>query len=99
MALRTPRQTGQVHADPAIMVGQPVIRGTRITVEWILDWLSGSFDLEEFFAAYPDLTIEDVQAALAFARDAVRDDYLRSQERKDALAASERRMELAAAKA
>lgn len=99
MSLRTPRQTGQVHADPAVMVGQPVIRGTRITVEWILDWLSGSFDLEEFFAAYPDLTIEDVQAALAFARDAVRDDYLRSQERKDALAASKRRIELAAAKA
>ena len=99
MALRTTRETGQVHADPAILVGKPVIRGTRISVEFILDWLSGSLDFKEFFAAYPDLTIEDVQAALAFARDAVRDDYLRSQERKDALAASKRRVELAATKA
>jgi uncharacterized protein (DUF433 family) len=99
MALRTNREPGHIHADPAILVGKPVVRGTRISVESILDWLSGSFDLDEFFAAYPDLTIEDVQAALAFARDAVRADYLRSQERKDALAASKRRMELAAAKA
>jgi len=99
MALGTNRETGRIHADPAILVGKPVVRGTRISVELILDWLSGSFDLDEFFAAYPDLTIEDVQAALAFARDAVRADYLRSQERKDALAASKRRVELAAAKA
>ncbi len=99
MALRTNRETRLIHADPAILVGKPVVRGTRISVELILDWLSGSLDFEEFFAAYPDLTIEDVQAALAFARDAVRADYLRSQERKDALAASRRRVELGAAKA
>lgn len=98
MALRTNRETGRIHADPAIMVGKPVIRGTRIPVELILDWLSGSLDFNEFFAAYPDLTIEDVQAALAFARNAVRADYLRSQERREALAASKRRVDLAAAK-
>ncbi len=74
--------------DPAVMVGKPVIRGTRIPVELILDWLSGNLDLNELFAAYPDLTVEDVQAALAFGRDAVRTDYLRSRPRKLALAAA-----------
>ncbi|MCC7024234.1 MAG: DUF433 domain-containing protein [Thermomicrobiales bacterium] len=77
--------------DPAVMVGKPIVRGTRIPVELILGWLSGNMDLEEFFAAYPHLTLADVQAAIAFARDAVRADYLQSQhqsqQRKDALAA------------
>ncbi len=99
MALKTTRETGRIHADPAILVGKPVVRGTRISVELILDWLSESFDLDEFFAAYPRLTVEDIQAALAFAKDAVRDDYLRSPERREALAASKKRAELANAKA
>jgi uncharacterized protein (DUF433 family) len=66
------------------MVGKPVIRGTRIPVESILAWLSGNLDLDAFFAAYPRTTGEDVQAALAFAHDAVRDDYLRSPQRAEA---------------
>jgi uncharacterized protein (DUF433 family) len=77
----------RIAQDPAVMVGKPVIRGTRIPVELILEWLSGNFDLAEFFAAYPELTIEDVQAALAFGRAAVREDYLRSRQRREALAA------------
>ncbi len=99
MALKTTRETQRIHADPAIMVGKPVIRGTRIPVELILDWLSGNLDLDEFFAAYPDLTIEDIQAALKFARNAVRADYLRSGERKEALASARKRAELVTAKA
>ena len=89
----------RIAQDPAVMVGKPVIRGTRIPVELILEWLSGNLDLDEFFAAYPDLTIDDVKAALAFGRDAVRDDYLRSRSRKEALAASRERAALAATKA
>ena len=89
----------RISQDPAVMVGKPVIRGTRISVELILEWLSGNLDLDEFFAAYPHLTVEDVQAALAFARDAVRADYLRSRQRKEALAAAQKRAELAPAKA
>lgn len=88
MAQTTIRDTVRISQDPAILVGKPVIHGTRISVELILDWLSGSLDLDEFFAAYPDLTTEDIQAAIAFARDAVRADYLRSPQRKAALAAA-----------
>ncbi|MGH2557488.1 MAG: DUF433 domain-containing protein [Thermomicrobiales bacterium] len=57
--------------DPAIMVGKPVIRGTRIPVERIIAHLATTPDLDDLFAAYPRLTIEDVQAALAYAHDAV----------------------------
>lgn len=53
------------------MVGKPVIKGTRIPVTTILDQLAFNPDLEELFAAYPRLTIEDVKAALEFARDTV----------------------------
>jgi uncharacterized protein (DUF433 family) len=88
MAEETIRLTERISQDPAVLVGKPVIRGTRISVELILDWLSGNLDLEEFFTAYPHLTVEDVQAALAFARNAVRADYLRSRYRKEALAAA-----------
>lgn len=77
----------RISQDPEVMVGKPVIRGTRIPVEVILDWLSGNLDFAEFYLAYPDLSDDDVKAALAYARDAVRADYLRSPHRKAALAA------------
>lgn len=85
----------RISQDPAVMVGKPVIRGTRIPVELILGWLSEDMDLDELFAAYPRLTVEDVQAAIAFARDAIREDYLRSRHRKEAFAAASKRAELA----
>lgn len=85
------RYKERISKDPAIMVGQPVIHGTRIPVELILDWLTVDLNLDELFAAYPRLTIEDVHAAIAFGRDAVRRDYLQSPQRKEALAAARKR--------
>lgn len=80
-----------------MLAGKPAIRGARISVELILDWLSEDMDLDELLAAYPRLTLEDVQAAIAFARDAVREDYMRSRYRKEAFAAAKQRAELAPA--
>jgi uncharacterized protein (DUF433 family) len=57
--------------DPAIMVGKPVVRGTRIPVERVLAHLAQTPDLDDLFAAYPELTMEDVRACLEFARAAV----------------------------
>jgi uncharacterized protein (DUF433 family) len=54
--------------DPAIMVGKPVVRGTRIPVELVLHHLAENPDLDELFAAYPRLTLEDVKACLAYAQ-------------------------------
>ena len=57
--------------DPAIMVGKPVVKGTRIPVELVLAKLAENPDLAELFAAYPRLTREDVQACLAYGSEAV----------------------------
>ena len=53
--------------DPAIRHGKPCIRGTRIPVTTILDLLAGGSTHEEILADYPDLTREDIQAAIAYA--------------------------------
>ena len=98
MAEESIRYAERISQDPQVLVGKPVIRGTRISVELILERLSGNFDLDELFAAYPRLTIEDVQAVLAFSQDAVRSNYLRSPHRKEALAAAKARAELTASK-
>ena len=85
----------RISKDPAVMVGQPVIRGTRLPVQLILEWLSADPHGDEIYEAYPELTADDVRAAILFARDAVEADYRKSPERKDALAASRRRVQLA----
>jgi uncharacterized protein (DUF433 family) len=59
----------RITQDPAVMVGKPVIRGTRIPVERIIGHLAEHPDLADLFGAYPELTIDDVKAALAYARD------------------------------
>lgn len=62
----------RITADPAVMLGKPIIRGTRITVEHILDELAGGLTVEDLVASHPRLTREDLQAALAFAAESVR---------------------------
>lgn len=57
--------------DPAVMVGKPVIRGTRVPVELVLGFLASKPDLGELFAADPHLALDDVKACLAYARVAV----------------------------
>jgi uncharacterized protein (DUF433 family) len=59
-------------SDPGIMTGKPVIRGTRITVELLLDKLGRGMSVEELIEAYPHLAREDVRAALRFAADWLR---------------------------
>ncbi|MCX6023680.1 MAG: DUF433 domain-containing protein [Chloroflexi bacterium] len=53
--------------DPAIMAGKPVVRGTRIPMEMVLEQLAFKPDLEELFAIYPELTLDDVRGCLAYA--------------------------------
>ena len=65
-----------IRSDPAIMMGKPVIAGTRITVESILEKLSAGETLDEILEAHPRLTREGVLAALSFAARALRADVL-----------------------
>ena len=53
--------------DPAVRSGKPCIRGTRITVYDILEYLAGGMSTEELLAEFPELTGDDVQAVLQFA--------------------------------
>lgn len=56
-----------IHSDPSIMMGKPVIAGTRITVELILEKLGSGETVDQMLAAHPRLTREAAAAALAFA--------------------------------
>lgn len=63
-------------SDPGVMMGKPVIRGTRITVEHILERLAAGETVDQILEAHPALTREAVQAALAFAAQALRADVV-----------------------
>jgi len=56
-------------ADPTVMMGKPVVAGTRITVELILEKVAAGETVEQIMEAHPRLTRETIQAALAFASD------------------------------
>ena len=71
MAKERPPYADRIVQDPEILVGKPVVKGTRLSVELVLGHLAENPDLNELFAAYPRLTVEDVKAVLAYAHDAV----------------------------
>ena len=58
--------------EPDKRSGQPCIRGLRITVKDVLEYLASGMSVEEILADFPDLTTEDIRACLAFAADQVR---------------------------
>ena len=62
----------RITASPNVMMGKPVVRGTRLTVEHILEELAGGLSVDDLLSSHPRLSVEDVQAALAFALDTVR---------------------------
>lgn len=66
----------RIRMDPEVMLGKPVIRGTRITVEILLERLASGASMEQILTEYPDLHREDILAALAYARSAVGTDEL-----------------------
>lgn len=65
-----------IQSDPSIMMGKPVIVGTRITVELILEKLGAGETVDQMLAAHPRLTREAVAAALAFAAQVLRSDVV-----------------------
>jgi uncharacterized protein (DUF433 family) len=65
-----------IQSDPSIMMGKPVVAGTRITVELILEKLAAGETIEQLLEAHPRLTREAIQAALAFAAEALRADVV-----------------------
>ncbi|MFQ5419327.1 MAG: DUF433 domain-containing protein [Anaerolineae bacterium] len=68
--------TTKIISDPNIMMGKPVIGGTRLTVELILEKLAAGETIEQLLAAHPRLTREGVLAALDFAAQTMRSDII-----------------------
>ena len=66
----------RIVSDPQIMMGKPVIAGTRLTVELILEKLAAGETVEMLLAAHPRLTQEGIQAALAYAAQTMRSDII-----------------------
>ena len=65
-----------IQSNPAVMMGKPVIAGTRITVELILEELGAGESIDQLLAAYPHLTREGINAALTFAAEYLRGDII-----------------------
>ena len=63
--------TDRIVSDQKIMLGKPVIKGTRITVELILKKLSEGMTIEELLEAYPHLIKEDILAVLSYSTDVI----------------------------
>ena len=61
---------------PGILGGKPVIKGTRIPVDLILERLTIDLDLKTLFEDYPELTEADIKACIAFAKELVDDEEL-----------------------
>ena len=59
----------RIVVNPAIRSGKPVIRGTRITVSDVLEYLAAGMTQEQILADFPDITAEDIRAVLAFAAE------------------------------
>lgn len=65
------REPNRIEMNPNVMLGKPVIRGTRVPVELILRRISEGAAEDDLLASYPHLTREDIRAAVAFAADEI----------------------------
>ena len=66
----------RITLNTKVMVGKPVIRGTRLTVEYVLNMLAHGATVEEILGEYEGLTQEDIQACLLFATKSLQDTTL-----------------------
>ncbi len=63
----------RITVDPGVCHGQPCVKGTRMMVWLILNYLANGDSMEDILAAYPDLTRDDIRACLAYAAEAARE--------------------------
>lgn len=62
----------RITVEPDVLVGKPVVKGTRIAVEFVVDLLGRGWTREQILREYNHLTPEDVQACLAYASDVLK---------------------------
>ena len=66
----------RISMDPLIRSGKPCVKGTRIAVADVLDYLAGGMTIREVLDDFPDLTDEDIRACVSFAADRDRPDSI-----------------------
>jgi uncharacterized protein (DUF433 family) len=64
----------RITSDPSVLLGKPLVKGTRISVELIMDRLADGWSVDQIVSSYPNLQNEDVLAAIAFAAQLVREE-------------------------
>jgi uncharacterized protein (DUF433 family) len=64
----------RIVVDPKVLVGKPLIRGTRLSVEFILDLLANDWTIEQVLSEYPQLVREDVMAVLKYAAEMAKEE-------------------------
>ena len=69
-----PSETLQIVSDPAIIGGKPILAGTRISVELILELLARGQTRDEIVAMYPNVDVAGIRAAIEFAAESIRHD-------------------------
>jgi uncharacterized protein (DUF433 family) len=65
--MHQPPTDDRIVTDPAVLLGKPIVRGTRVSVELIAGLVEAGQRPEQIVDDYPDLTVEDVEAAVAYA--------------------------------
>ena len=66
--------TDRIVVDPRILTGKPILRGTRISVEFVVELLAAGWSHEQILASYPHLSEEDIRACLAYASELLREE-------------------------
>lgn len=66
----------RITSDPAVLGGKPIVRGTRISVQMILEWVASGAARDEILAKHPQLTEADVEQALNYAAQATRNEVI-----------------------
>lgn len=65
-----------ITSDVTVLGGKPIIRGTRISVEMILEWIASGASRDDIVSKYPHLTAADIEQALTYAASATKNDVL-----------------------
>jgi len=66
----------RIVSDPEILGGKPIIKGTRISVEMILEWVASGADRDGILSTYPHLSAEDLDQALRYAAKSVKNEVI-----------------------
>lgn len=66
----------RIHSNSKVLVGKPVVKGTRLAVDFILNLFASGWSEKQVLESYPNLTTEDLKAVFAFAADCAKDESL-----------------------